>query len=173
MKADSSLHRRLVAATEALYHVCNALCNALLSTQIVAISIVVIGRFAFRRSPGWGEELSLLCMVWFTMLSVSIGFRNENHIRMTVLDRLLPRKWLAGISVFNDLVVLAFAFILIRHGIDVVLLNINRMSTALRISVGILYASVPVGGVFLIAMLTLKSACRLFEGRGLQEAHDA
>lgn len=173
MKITRFLHKRAILSAEILYQIVNAVCNTLLMIQIVAVTIVVGGRFVFSRSPAWGEELSLLAMVWFTMLSVGIGFRNENHIRMTVLDRVLPQKALMVLAIINDLTIFAFAAVLIKHGTDVVILNLNWMSSALRLSMGILYAAVPVGAGFMILMLALKLLCRVIERRGMMEAHDA
>jgi len=173
MKSEQSLHTRVTFSAEMLYQIVNGICNALLLVQITAVTIVVVGRFVFSRSPAWGEELSLLAMIWFTMLSVGIGFRNENHIRMTVLDRILPQKVLMVLAIINDLTIFAFAAMLIKHGTDVVILNINWMSSALRLSMGILYAAVPVGAGFMILMLALKLVCRIIERRGVMEAHDA
>ena len=173
MANGNSLYQRLFRTTENFYRLENFVCNALLFIQIIAVSLLVFSRYVLSRSFGWGEELSLLCMVWFTMLSVGIGFRNENHIRMTVLDRLLPDKGLLVISVFNDIVVFVFAGALFKYGLDVVFLNINRLSASLRISVGVLYASVPVGALFMMVMLALKLFLRIMERRGVAEAHDA
>ncbi len=173
MAIENKGHERVRALMDRLYRFDNAVCSFLLTVQIVVISIVVFGRFVLNSSPPWGEELSLLCMVWFSMLSVAIGIRNENHIRITVLERVLPQVWKNRVSIFNDLTVMAFAFFLVFKGWDIVLLNWNRISPGIGITLRWLYISVPAGGVLIILMLGLKLVYEFLEGKSPQEAVDA
>ena len=55
--------------TEPIYALVRGVCNVLLALQVVLICYVVFARFALNNSPAWGEEFSLLLMVWFCLLS--------------------------------------------------------------------------------------------------------
>ncbi|MDA3955105.1 TRAP transporter small permease [Oceanispirochaeta sp.] len=173
MTTNSKLPRSLMKVMEGMYESINALCSALMTMQIIVITIVVFGRFVLNKSPAWGEGISLLCMVWFSMLSIAIGIRNENHIRITLLEQYLPSKWKNGIAIFNDLTIIAFAIFLCVEGFKVVELNKNWIDSAIGISKGWLYLSVPVGGILLAAMLSFKLIFEISTGISPKEARNA
>ena len=126
----------MVSVIETLYRIDNTVCSILLTIQIIVISIVVFGRFILNRSPAWGEEPSLFCMVWFSMLSISIGIRNKNHIRITLLEKILSPSAKRIVDLINDLMIVLFAIFIIYYGWNVVLLNMRRVSPAIGISLG-------------------------------------
>ena len=56
------------------------ICKFMLVVQLVVVSGVVIGRYVFSVTPAWGEEMALFAMVWFGLLSASIGVRDDTHL---------------------------------------------------------------------------------------------
>ncbi|MFP4375438.1 MAG: TRAP transporter small permease [Spirochaetales bacterium] len=64
--------------------------SVILGMQILLVSYVVAGRYLFGQTPRWGEELALLCMVWFSLLSAVIAARDGKHIRIRVVFDRLP-----------------------------------------------------------------------------------
>jgi TRAP-type C4-dicarboxylate transport system permease small subunit len=140
MTTNSKLPSSLMKTMERMYESINAVCSGLMIMQIIVITIVVFGRFVLNKSPAWGEGISLLCMVWFSMLSIAI---------------------------------IAFAIFLCVEGFKVVEMNKNWVDSAIGISRSWLYLSVPVGGILLAAMLSLKLIFEISTGISPKEARNA
>lgn len=92
------------------------LCKLLLVAEVIITTIVVGGRYFASQSPAWGEELILTCMIYMAMLSATMALRKNAHIRMTSFDHYLPKKVVFILDILADVVVLAFAIIMIKQG---------------------------------------------------------
>lgn len=61
----------------------------LLLIMTVIVSWVVFSRFVLNKTPAWGEEGALLCMVWFGFLCMALGVRDNRHISIEFYDKYL------------------------------------------------------------------------------------
>lgn len=128
------------------------LCKLLLVTEIVIACIVVGGRFLFNKSPGWGEEIILTCMIYMTMLSATLALRKNSHIRMNALDKYLPKKLIFALDILADVAVFIFAVILLKEGLSYSTgLGAKGFYTSLPwLSKFWLYFPVPLSGIAMI-----------------------
>ena len=92
------------------------LCKLLLVTEVIMACIVVGGRFIVNKSPGWGEDIILTCMIYMTMLSATLALRKNSHIRMTAFDKYLPKKVIFALDILADIAVFVFAIIILKEG---------------------------------------------------------
>lgn len=99
------------------YHIIMFICKLLLVADIGITSVAVLGRYIpFIPDPAWSEEIVLTCMIYMALLSAALAIKRQAHIRMTALDRYLPVNLIKLLDVFGDLVVLAFAVIMMWEG---------------------------------------------------------
>ncbi len=107
---------------------------------------VIMRRFLGHMFP-WSEEISLLCLTWFSFMGIAIGFREKLHLGMDLLDHYLPPKVLAVWDRIIDLVVLGFGIYLTYYGLEFTL----RMGTSTLSITGwpnmVQYIVMPVTGV--------------------------
>ena len=83
------------------------ICKLLLIADIIVTCYIVVGRYIkFIDPPVWGEQVVLTLMVYMAVLSATIAIRNNAHIRMTSLDRYLPKKLVLTLDVISDVLVL-------------------------------------------------------------------
>lgn len=93
------------------------LCKILLIVDILITSMAVAGRFVpFIPDPAWSEEVVLSCMSYMAVLSAAIAIRHSRHIRVTALDKYLPRKLVMSLDVLSDVCVLAFGIVMLVIG---------------------------------------------------------
>ena len=52
----------------------------------------VLTRKLFRFVFAWSEEVTLLCLTWFTFMGIAIGFRERLHLGMDMVENLLPKR---------------------------------------------------------------------------------
>jgi TRAP-type C4-dicarboxylate transport system permease small subunit len=142
------LDKFFIAARETI----DGFCRVLLMAQVVVVSIVVIGRYVFNRTPGWGEEGALLFMVWFCLISSSLAIIEERHLRMSIIDYFLSPKQLRILDYFNHTIIFIFAATMFWEGIKLTQLTALNMMPGLGIKSSWLFASIPVAGVAIVIM---------------------
>lgn len=140
------------------------LCKILMIVQIVSVTIVVIGRQVFGRTPVWGEELTLFSMVWASLLGASVLLKNDGHIAVTVLDNYLPEKAIKALDLLSYVFLGFYAVIMVIYGLKLVELTGLNMMPALKIKSSWLYGAMPVSAVLMVFIL-LEKVYLLFKGK--------
>lgn len=157
MQGKAELSKKIVDFS---YIIIDKICTFFLLVQIVVISYIVFGRYVLNNSPAWGEELSLFCMVWYGMLSIVLGIVTDSHIKMTVIDFILPQKVIKYIDLFNYILIMAFSVFMIVEGWKLTEMTIKNMMPGMKISSAWLYVSVPASFLF-IAITSYRKAREL------------
>ena len=139
-----------------IYKVVNDLCCIFLLGMVIIVSIVVVGRYVFNITPGWGEEMALFCMTWFGMMSAALAEQKNAHIRVSALDQIFPEKMVWLLHKLYYFIKLLFALVLIVEGIKITITNIPVKMVGLPISEAFLYLAGPVTGVLLLIFLLLR-----------------
>lgn len=65
---------------------------AMFALMVVVIFAQVIMRYVFNNSLYWSEELGKFLFVWISWLGISLGEREGEHIKITMLTGRLPFK---------------------------------------------------------------------------------
>ena len=85
--------------------------------DILITAYQVCGRYIpFIDDPAWTEETILTLMSYMAVLSAALAIRRGSHIRMTALDRYLPKTLLKVLDILADVAVLLLAFIMVVEG---------------------------------------------------------
>lgn len=93
------------------------LCKIMLIADICITSFAVAGRYIpFIPDPSWSEEVVLALMSYMAVLSAALAIRQGSHIRMTALDRWIPKKALITLDIIADIAVCALAVVMISVG---------------------------------------------------------
>ena len=125
-----------------------------------AIVVTTIASVFFRhvlRSPlVWGEELCRYVFVWAVMISVGIGIMTNQHISLDMITRNRSPKALFAIFMISQVFINAFAVFLIIDGISMIQQNMTITSSAMKISMSIPYAGIPIGAAAIIFYNILK-----------------
>lgn len=75
---------------------------------IIASSVVT--RYTFNFSPVWASESAIFMYIYLTWLGASWNVRKRSHIRVDLVQKLLPERGRALTFVLNDLAMLAFTY---------------------------------------------------------------
>lgn len=135
------------------YQVILFICKLLLVADILITTMAVLGRYVpFIPDPSWTEEVVLTLMSYMAVLSAALAIRRGAHIRMTAFDRFLPDKVLKFLDLFSDLMVFAFAMIMLIVGFKYATTigakgTYVSMPTVSRIW---MYLPVPIAGIAMI-----------------------
>lgn len=107
----------------------------------------------------WIEEACLFALAWVVFVGLGITLERGRHIAMsTLLERMAPPRQKA-VRLAINLLGAAFSIYLVKLCIDITLfvLNSGQESPTLNISMGWLYAAMPVG----FALLALRYVAEL------------
>ena len=132
--------------------IANCICVIFLTLQVIAIIVMVVGRYCFNFVPRGTEEFSLFCMVWFSLLSIMLSIRNEKHIKVELMDVLVAKSKLKYFKIFAGAVTIAFSVYMVKYGISLTKLTFRKSMSSLPLKEGWLYLSIPVTGVCIIAV---------------------
>ena len=92
-------------------------CKLLLIGDIAITSMAVLGRYIpFIPDPAWTEDIVLTLMSYMAVLSAALAIRHGSHIRMTALDRYLPKGLIKALDILADVAVFALAVIMMVQG---------------------------------------------------------
>ena len=146
------------------YWLAECLCKIMMLVQIVCVAFVVVGRFVFSKTPAWGEETTLLCLVWVALISAAITLRENGHMRITAFDEHLSKKALFVLDLITNAFLLLFACFMIKEGLNLAKITSMSILPGLRIKSSWLYSATWVSGiVFVIAIL--ENAWRTLTGK--------
>jgi TRAP-type C4-dicarboxylate transport system permease small subunit len=137
----------------------------LLVGMILIVFVAVITRKAFGFVFAWSEEVTLLCLTWFTFMGIAIGFRERLHLGMDLFEK-LPKKVLDASDKLVDLVTFLFGLYLIVYGWDFSMMMRGSFLAATQLPNMIQYIVMPITGV----LTCVYSGLQLF-GKDLRRYH--
>lgn len=150
MPAIFSKLEKLKPVYDWTYKIVLFICKILLITDILVTIYMVIGRYLpFIDAPVWGEQIVLTLMVYMTVLSATLAIRRGAHIRMTALDKYMPKNLVRGLNLLADIAVLALGVILLVYGTQVCtspLAKFGKYDSIPTLSRVWMYLPVPIAG---------------------------
>ena len=121
-----------------------------LSAMTLAVFLEILFRYVFHLPLFWTEEFARYCLVWSSLLGATIAFKRGEHIAVTFfLDRLPPRsRRVLGFAA--ELSVVAILAVILWGGIQLLSVTSRQLSPALRISMAIPYAALPIAAAIML-----------------------
>ena len=130
MPAFFSAVDKLKPIYDFIYKIFMVICKLLLVADILITSYAVLGRYCQQwsrnyeflsflsviKDPSWSEEIVLTLMSYMAVLAAALAIRRGAHIRMTALDRYLPKKLIQVLDVLADIAVFALGVIMLVVG---------------------------------------------------------
>jgi TRAP-type C4-dicarboxylate transport system permease small subunit len=133
------------------------------------VLLQVFFRYVLNESLFWAEEVVRYSLVWSTLVGAAVVAHERAHIRIEVLELLLPPIPRRLVHFLADALTLAFTIILAATGIEFVERTIFQHSASLGVPMWAVYAAVPTGAA-IEALFTVAAWWRGREGHGQPEA---
>lgn len=130
-----------------VFHVIGLVCNLLLGFQVVIVCYIVFARFVLNDSPSWGEEFSLLLMIWFCLLSPAMAIRDERHLNINICKSIFPGFVLKLISLGNYILIFGFSLFMVFEGYGLTILTKRNILPGMGVPASVLYISIPISGL--------------------------
>lgn len=135
-------------------YICNLfriLMGTCLFVLVALATVQVITRYFVAVTIIWVEELSIYLMTWMCAIGVAwIWLENCSHIRMDVLDNVLPKRVIQYMDAGIDIITALLGFATMRVGIKTYSVNAGNVMSVINLDEGDRYLPVIVGGVLLM-----------------------
>jgi TRAP-type C4-dicarboxylate transport system permease small subunit len=137
---------------DAVYVCIRALCKIICAVMVLSVFYAVLGRFILPTTPRWCEEVGILCMVWICFLSSTMAIRDGIHVRMDILDYILPRAIAKALHALSYVALLILCLVWIYAGWEVVEMTLRPRMPSTQLPQAVLYGSVFASGIFGVVM---------------------
>jgi len=125
-------------------------CMALMVVLSVDLLLGVFSRYVLVMTFTWYDEIARSCFVWLTLLGAAVGVKRHAHFRLHLFVDRLPPAPQKAMAVLLPVVVIAFAAVLIQHGLVFLDLGRVQQTPVMGLSKTWIYAAIPIGGALMI-----------------------
>lgn len=126
------------------------LAMVLLVLMVVFVFCNVVLRYGFKSGLRWAEEISLVIVIWFTFISMSLGVKENLHININLLPKKLGKKFFLSLDVLKYVLQIVIGFILLIYGWRLSLNGFKSRLPATHIPNAVNYLVLPIVGIFII-----------------------
>lgn len=150
--SDPLVHHHPI--TRGLYHVVQGIAVLVLAAYVIILITQVMLRYGFNSSLVWSEEIVRFGLVWNVMLGSALVSLKNSHIRVDILENILPPPYRQILQVFISIVCVIFSSILFYYAVIYIVRSIGQRSALTNAPMWLAYASIAVGA-FLIVVFSL------------------
>lgn len=134
-------------AKKVLDQVSEKLSILILAIMVVLVTWQVVARYIFQSPIPWSEQLSKYLFVWLVLINGAYMFGQSGHMNISFFKEKMPVAVQKVLNVLIDLVILVFALtVLFWGGMMALKIGIPQKDAALTISMGYVYAALPISG---------------------------
>lgn len=129
--------------------VIEALLFAITLAMLLAGVAQIVSRYVIQSSLSWSEELMRYLYVWLSMVGTALALRRHQFTVIESIVNMIGKKSIKigkYIWILVEFLQITFFAFLIFYGWRLVSKNLNFVSPALGISMGLVYLALPLGG---------------------------
>ena len=116
-----------------------------LLAALAVMSVQIFLRYVLNDSLIWSEEAARYLLIAIAFLGCATGCRKACHIRIDVIDLVLPERLRRALSLATDAVVLGYVAYVAWLAIGIIPILGRQPSTAMRMPMAIPYGVIALG----------------------------
>lgn len=156
---------------KAVSRVIYIICCILLACQVIIVSGVAASRYILKYTPPWGENLALICMVWFCLLSSAVAISGDLHLKVTLIDSFISEKTRIIMDLLDLVLVFVFGLVMVFGSYGLLELTSRNIMTGLGVPSSVLYAVIPVTGVAFLVSTIDRARALIGQLKEIQKHH--
>ena len=140
-------------AVHTIDHVVNTILRWIVMIMLSVMSVVVFAQVVFRivhLSIPWSEELSKYLLIWSTFMGAALCVHKGSLVGLEFLQSALPERGQKALKIVLSIIICAMLVFLIGVGFWAVRRVCFQITPVLKQSMGLMYAAIPVGSVFML-----------------------
>lgn len=138
---------------KSLDKVINGILGWVVVIMLAVMSVVVFAQVVFRLIHGtipWSEELSKYLLIWATFLGSALCVRKGSLVGLEIIFMVLPKKAGKIATIVIQIMAAIFLLFLVVVGYQTASLVWTQTTPVLKMSMGLMYASIPTGALFML-----------------------
>ena len=125
-------------------------CVFLFMMMTVVGTYQITSRYFFNSPSTISEELITYSFTWLSILAASVVFGQRGHLCMSFVYNRFTGRARVFLDIFSEILVLATAILLLVYGgAYMVQMNTTQVTASLGVSMGLMYAVLPIAGVII------------------------
>lgn len=121
--------------------------NVLLVAMVLVILAQVVFRYSLNLSLAWTEEVGRYLFVWVCLFGASLAYRMGQHTGYETLVRALPERVARWVMVGVDLMVAAFALVMLVASVELIEAGLGQFTPATQFRIGYVYLAFPLSAL--------------------------
>ncbi len=158
--ALAAVLRRLAAVNAPIARWGLSLSAVLLALMLAVALAQIASRGLFNHTLDWAEEIARWALVWGALLAAPMGYRAAGHVAITLLVEALPTRLLYALAVAINVLIGWVCAMFFIEGLAFVGRGATLVATALPVSMGWVYAIVPIALAALL-LVAVEAVLRL------------
>ncbi|WP_026895326.1 TRAP transporter small permease [Clostridiisalibacter paucivorans] len=135
--------------------------SILLTFMLVITFVQVVLRYVFNNPTMWSEEVTLLMLIWFGYLAISLAVREDCHISIESFYLSCKKGTRTIFDLIRHILMLGFSGLMIYYGIELMKISKGKYLPASHISRTLMYMAMAVAGVLMV-MFTIVHILKIF-----------
>jgi TRAP-type C4-dicarboxylate transport system permease small subunit len=140
--------------------------EAILRLSLVAFIVLallqIITRYVMNAPLQWTEEVAVFVLIWMTYIGGWVLLRKNAHVRLEIVESLLPPSAVRIVDLFWNLIILGILCVLIYAGIKFLPIVQSDKTPALQVSYAYVFAIIPLSCA-VMALLTVGQILNTFK----------
>lgn len=165
MALPSNKAARIVALADKaglfIEKVSGAVCVFCFAAMTLVAILGVFFRYVMQSPFMWTEEVARYLLVWLGFTAINIALRQDRHIKVEVLPKLVPPVTAKIIGYLVDALIAFFFIVLLKQGYLLTVNNIMMAST-FHLSMSWILVAVPVAAALTLVQLFLSVVKKIF-----------
>lgn len=147
-------------------------CVILFIEMTIVGTYQIVTRYFFNSPSTISEEIVTYSFTWLSILAAAYVFGKRGHLAMTFLLAKFTGKPRIALDLFSEVLIFFTAlFLLLIGGYDIASENSTQVTNSLGISMGLVYAVLPISGA-LIMIYSLLNIADLLKTFGSDKASE-
>lgn len=126
-------------------------CIVLMAFMTILVTWQVITRYVFNNPSAVTEQLCQYLFIWLVLFGSACIFGKREHMQITFIKEKLPNKLGKICDLLQETIIFIFTLgVLVIGGYLSVVKQMVQFDAALQIPIGVVYAAIPLSGVFIL-----------------------
>ncbi len=116
-----------------------------LSVMVIVLAINVFLRYVVHRPFAWGEEISVLMVVWLVFAGAGLVHERDQHVAISYIFDLFSARWRKAMLLFGNICVLAVLSVHLVSSFSLTKIQMKSTMISIDLPMGLFAVAVIVG----------------------------